>query len=203
VNHPAPSPVRRQLLNTLALRPDTGSMATQPRKRRPQPRHVIELLALLSSSPHGATEALLVRAHGFSSDMISGSSARACDRRTGNHESWRQVGRDRPRRSLDDAGGRSKSDASQGRNHPSSDQVANGLIIALSADKVRGVRNSEIVWSVAATLSAAARPYSLRRERRRVCGCSTSPGRRTRMRAVNVRRRACVGLRVPLLGNWA
>jgi hypothetical protein len=47
-------------------------MATQPRKRRPQPRHVIELLALLSSSPHGATEALLVRAHGFSSDMISG-----------------------------------------------------------------------------------------------------------------------------------
>jgi hypothetical protein len=47
-------------------------MATQPRKRRPQPRRVIELLELLSSSPHGATEALLVRAHGFSSDMISG-----------------------------------------------------------------------------------------------------------------------------------
>jgi hypothetical protein len=36
--------------------------------------------------------------------------------------------------------------------------------LALSADKVRGVRNSEIVWSVAATLSAAARPYSLRRD---------------------------------------
>jgi hypothetical protein len=49
-------------------------MATPPRKRRlsPQPRRAIELLELLASSPHGATEALLVRAHGFSSDMITG-----------------------------------------------------------------------------------------------------------------------------------
>jgi hypothetical protein len=48
-------------------------MPPPPRKRRlsPQPRRAIELLELLSSSPHGATEALLVRAHGFNSDMIS------------------------------------------------------------------------------------------------------------------------------------
>jgi hypothetical protein len=32
----------------------------------------MELLELLATSPHGATEALLVRAHGFSSDMIAG-----------------------------------------------------------------------------------------------------------------------------------
>jgi hypothetical protein len=36
--------------------------------------------------------------------------------------------------------------------------------VALSADKVRGVRNRQIVWSFAETLSAAPRPYSLRRE---------------------------------------
>jgi hypothetical protein len=36
--------------------------------------------------------------------------------------------------------------------------------VALSADKVRGVRNSEIVWSVAAGLSAAPRPYAVRRD---------------------------------------
>jgi hypothetical protein len=36
--------------------------------------------------------------------------------------------------------------------------------IALSADKVRGVQNSQIVWSFAQTLSAAPRPYSLRRD---------------------------------------
>ena len=36
--------------------------------------------------------------------------------------------------------------------------------VALSADKVRGVTNSETVWSFAATLSAAPRPYSLRRD---------------------------------------
>jgi hypothetical protein len=44
------------------------------RKRRlsPQPRRTLELLELLASSPHGATEALLVRAHGFNSDMIAG-----------------------------------------------------------------------------------------------------------------------------------
>jgi hypothetical protein len=29
---------------------------------------------------------------------------------------------------------------------------------------VRGVRNSEIVWSFAATLSAAPRPYAVRRD---------------------------------------
>ena len=32
----------------------------------------IELLELLASSPHGATEALLVRAHGFNSEMLAG-----------------------------------------------------------------------------------------------------------------------------------
>ena len=47
---------------------------TAIRKRRlsPQPRRTLELLSLLASSPHGATEALLVRAHGFDSDMIAG-----------------------------------------------------------------------------------------------------------------------------------
>jgi len=43
------------------------------RKRRlsPQPRRTLELLRLLGSSPHGATEALLVRAYGFTSDIIT------------------------------------------------------------------------------------------------------------------------------------
>jgi hypothetical protein len=36
--------------------------------------------------------------------------------------------------------------------------------VALSADKVRGVMNSQIVWSFAETLSAASRPYSLHRD---------------------------------------
>jgi hypothetical protein len=36
--------------------------------------------------------------------------------------------------------------------------------VALSADKVRGVMNSQIVWSFTETLSAAPRPYSLRRD---------------------------------------
>jgi hypothetical protein len=47
---------------------------TTIRKRRlsPQPRRTLELLTLLASSPHGATEALLVRAHGFDSDMVAG-----------------------------------------------------------------------------------------------------------------------------------
>jgi hypothetical protein len=43
------------------------------RKRRlsPHPRRTLELLTLLDSSPRGATEALLVRAYGFTSDMIA------------------------------------------------------------------------------------------------------------------------------------
>jgi hypothetical protein len=47
---------------------------TTIRKRRlsPQPRRALELLSLLASSPHGATEALLVRVHGFDSDMVAG-----------------------------------------------------------------------------------------------------------------------------------
>ena len=47
---------------------------TTIRKRRlsPQPRRTLELLKLLASSPHGATEALLVRVHGFDSDMVAG-----------------------------------------------------------------------------------------------------------------------------------
>ena len=36
--------------------------------------------------------------------------------------------------------------------------------VALPANKVRGVRNSEIVWSFAAALSAAPRPYAVRRD---------------------------------------
>jgi hypothetical protein len=35
--------------------------------------------------------------------------------------------------------------------------------VALPAHKVRGVRNSEIVWSFAAALSAAPRPYAVHR----------------------------------------
>jgi hypothetical protein len=47
---------------------------TTIRKRRlsPHPRRALELLELLAISPCGATEALLVRAHGFNSDMITG-----------------------------------------------------------------------------------------------------------------------------------
>jgi hypothetical protein len=36
--------------------------------------------------------------------------------------------------------------------------------VALSADKVRGVMNSQIVWSFAGSLSAAPRPYAVHRE---------------------------------------
>jgi hypothetical protein len=36
--------------------------------------------------------------------------------------------------------------------------------VALSAKKVRGVKNSQIVWGFAETLSAGPRPYSLRRD---------------------------------------
>jgi hypothetical protein len=43
------------------------------RKRHlsPHPRRTAELLTLIGSSPHGATAALLVRAYGFTSDMIT------------------------------------------------------------------------------------------------------------------------------------
>ena len=46
-------------------------MATPPRKRRltAEQRQALELLA---SDSHGATEELLVLAHGFDSDMIAG-----------------------------------------------------------------------------------------------------------------------------------
>jgi hypothetical protein len=54
------------------LAADTDCMTTI-RKRRlsPHPRRALELLDLLAISPSGATEALLVRAHGFNSDMIT------------------------------------------------------------------------------------------------------------------------------------
>jgi hypothetical protein len=47
---------------------------TTVRKRRlsPQRRRTLELLKLLASSPHGATEALLVRVHGFDNEMVTG-----------------------------------------------------------------------------------------------------------------------------------
>jgi hypothetical protein len=47
---------------------------TTIRKRRlnPQPRRTLKLLKLLASGPHGVTEALLVRVHGFDSDMVAG-----------------------------------------------------------------------------------------------------------------------------------
>jgi hypothetical protein len=48
--------------------------------------------------------------------------------------------------------------------------------LAISADKVRGVVNSQIVWSFAETLSAAPRPYSLRRDDAElVVFCFTKP----------------------------
>jgi hypothetical protein len=50
---------------------DTGRMTTI-RKRRPQPRRTLEMIRLLASSPHGVTEALLVRVHGFDSEMVAG-----------------------------------------------------------------------------------------------------------------------------------
>ena len=36
--------------------------------------------------------------------------------------------------------------------------------VALSADKVRGLTNSELVWSFAKELSAAPRPYAVHRD---------------------------------------
>ena len=36
--------------------------------------------------------------------------------------------------------------------------------VALSADKVHSLANSELVWSFAATLSAAPRPYTVRND---------------------------------------
>jgi hypothetical protein len=47
-------------------------MTIRKRRLTPQPRRTLELLRLLASSPHGATEALLVRVHGFDSDMVGG-----------------------------------------------------------------------------------------------------------------------------------
>jgi hypothetical protein len=44
---------------------------TQKRRLSPQPRRTKEMLRLLASNPHGATEALLVRVHGFDSDMVA------------------------------------------------------------------------------------------------------------------------------------
>jgi hypothetical protein len=43
----------------------------QKRRLSPQPRRTLELLDLLAISQRGATEALLVRAHGFNSEMIT------------------------------------------------------------------------------------------------------------------------------------
>jgi hypothetical protein len=45
--------------------------ANQKRRLSPHPRRTLELLDLLAISPRGATAALLVRAHGFNSDMIA------------------------------------------------------------------------------------------------------------------------------------
>lgn len=66
-------PARGCLTESKQTASDTGRM-TIIRKRRlsPQPRRTVELLGLLASSPHGATEALLERAHGFDGDMIAG-----------------------------------------------------------------------------------------------------------------------------------
>ena len=41
------------------------------RRRHLNPAHRRRALELLASSPHGATEKLLVVAHGFESDMIA------------------------------------------------------------------------------------------------------------------------------------
>jgi hypothetical protein len=46
-------------------------MTIRKRRLSPHPRRTLELLDLLAISPRGATEALLVRAHGFNSDMIT------------------------------------------------------------------------------------------------------------------------------------
>src|SRR5262249_29414118 len=53
------------------LAANTARMATPPRKRRlsPQARRALELLA---GNPRGATEDLLLLAHGFDCDMIAG-----------------------------------------------------------------------------------------------------------------------------------
>jgi hypothetical protein len=44
---------------------------TPPRKRRLNPAHRRRALELLASSPHGATEKLLLAALGFNSDTIA------------------------------------------------------------------------------------------------------------------------------------
>jgi hypothetical protein len=53
--------------------------------------------------------------------------------------------------------GCSGDDAAQGRNQPSREQAQVAYHVALSAGKVRGVMNSQIVWSFAETLSE---PYA-------------------------------------------
>jgi hypothetical protein len=57
------------------------------------------------------------------------------------------------------------------------------FLVALSADKVRGVRNSEIVWSLAAALSAAPR-CMLSTVTAVTLWCSALPSRKTRRRSV-------------------
>jgi len=72
VNHPRRHRLRRQLEYTCLATDHWQHGDATPKNAVHNPATSLELLALLSSSPHGATEALLVRAHGFSSDMISG-----------------------------------------------------------------------------------------------------------------------------------
>jgi hypothetical protein len=60
------------LIGRTHLAADTECMSTfRTRRVSPHPRRTLELLDLLAISPRGATEALLVRAHGFNSDMIA------------------------------------------------------------------------------------------------------------------------------------
>jgi hypothetical protein len=53
-------------------RKSNDPQSTRKRRLSPQPGRTLEMLRLLANSPHGATEALLVRVHGFDSDMVAG-----------------------------------------------------------------------------------------------------------------------------------